>query len=169
VFGDAHTHDRLVRELAVGVEAAAVFPEYSRSPEARYPIAIEQSYTVAGWVETDGAGKGLDTSRIAVAGDSVGGNMSAALTLMAKERGGPTLAAQVLFYPVTNASFDTSYEQFAEGYFLRRDGMEWFWDPVHDGRGAAQRDHGLAAACQSRAALGATAGARDHRRGRRPP
>jgi acetyl esterase/lipase len=129
VFGDAFTHDRLVRELAVGVEAAVVFPEYSRSPEARYPIAIEQSYTVARWVEADGAGKGLDTSRIAVAGDSVGGNMSAALTLMAKERGGPTLAAQVLFYPVTDASFDTpSYEQFAEGYFLRRDGMEWFWD-----------------------------------------
>jgi acetyl esterase len=129
VFGDAFTHDRLVRELAVGVDAAVVFPEYSRSPEARYPIAIEQNYAVARWVETDGAAKGLDTSRIAVAGDSVGGNMSAALTLMAKERGGPTLAAQVLFYPVTDARFDTpSYEQFAEGYFLRRDGMEWFWD-----------------------------------------
>ena len=129
VFGDAFTHDRLVRELAVGANAAVVFPEYSRSPEARYPIAIEQNYTVAKWVETDGAGKGLDTSRVAVAGDSVGGNMSAALTLMAKERGGPTLAAQVLFYPVTDARFDTpSYEQFAEGYFLRRDGMEWFWD-----------------------------------------
>jgi acetyl esterase len=129
VFGDAFTHDRLVRELAVGVEAAVVFPEYSRSPEARYPVAIEQNYTVARWVEADGVGKGLDTSRIAVAGDSVGGNMSAALTLMAKERGGPSLAAQVLFYPVTDARFDTpSYEQFAEGYFLRRDGMEWFWD-----------------------------------------
>ena len=129
VFGDALTHDRLVRELAVGVGAAVVFPDYSRSPEARYPIAIEQNYTVAHWVETDGAGKGLDTSRIAVAGDSVGGNMSAALTLMAKERGGPTLAAQVLFYPVTDASFDTpSYHQFAAGYYLRRDGMQWFWD-----------------------------------------
>jgi acetyl esterase/lipase len=129
VFGDAFTHDRLVRELAVGVEAAVVFPEYSRSPEARYPIAIEQNYTVASWVEAEGAAKGLDTSRIAVAGDSVGGNMSAALTLMAKDRGGPSFAAQVLFYPVTDARFDTpSYEQFAEGYFLRRDGMEWFWD-----------------------------------------
>jgi acetyl esterase/lipase len=129
VFGDALTHDRLVRELAVGVGAAVVFPEYSRSPEARYPIAIEQNHTVARWVEADGSGNGLDTSRIAVAGDSVGGNMSAALTLMAKERGRPTLAAQVLFYPVTDARFDTSsYEQFAEGFFLRRDGMEWFWD-----------------------------------------
>jgi acetyl esterase/lipase len=139
VFGDAFTHDRLVRELAVGVEAAVVFPDYSRSPEARYPIAIEQNYTVAHWVESDGAGKGLDTRRIAVAGDSVGGNMSAALTLMAKERGGPTLAAQVLFYPVTDARFDTSsYEQFAEGYFLRRDGMEWFWDQYTTDE--AQRD-----------------------------
>ena len=129
VFGDAFTHDRLVRELAVGVDAAVVFPEYSRSPEARYPTAIEQNYTVASWVQANGADQGLDTSRIAVAGDSVGGNMSAALTLMAKERGGPSLAAQVLFYPVTDASFDTdSYHQFAEGYFLRRDGMQWFWD-----------------------------------------
>jgi acetyl esterase len=129
VFGDAQTHDRLVRELAVGVGAAVVFPEYDRSPEARYPVAIEQSYAVAQWVVDNGPTKGLDASRLAVAGDSVGGNMTAALTLMAKERGGPALAAQVLFYPVTNARFDTaSYDQFAEGYYLRRDGMEWFWD-----------------------------------------
>ena len=129
VFGDAHTHDRLVRELAVGTGAAVVFPEYDRSPEAHYPVAIEQNYTAARWIETDGAVKGLDPSRIAVAGDSVGGNMSAALTLMAKDRGGPKLAAQVLFYPVADASFDTeSYHQFAEGYFLRRDAMQWFWD-----------------------------------------
>jgi acetyl esterase len=129
VFGDAHTHDRLVRELAVGVGAAVVFPEYDRSPEARYPVAIEQNYAVARWIVEEGASQGLDAARLAVAGDSVGGNMSAALTLMAKERGGPTLAAQVLFYPVTDASFDTdSYHQFAEGYFLRRDGMQWFWD-----------------------------------------
>jgi acetyl esterase len=129
VFGDAHTHDRLVRELAVGIRAAAVFPEYDRSPEARYPVALEQSYTVAQWVVEEGASKGLDASRYAIAGDSVGGNMTAALTLLAKERGGPKLAAQVLFYPVTDANFDTpSYEQFAEGYFLRRDAMQWFWD-----------------------------------------
>ena len=129
VFGNAHTHDRLVRELAVGAGAAVVFPEYDLSPEARYPVAIEQNYAVARWITTDGAGKGLDASRIAVAGDSVGGNMAAALTLMAKERGDVALVQQVLFYPVTDASFDTgSYHQFAEGYFLRRDGMQWFWD-----------------------------------------
>ncbi|MDX2681610.1 alpha/beta hydrolase [Streptomyces sp. NY05-11A] len=129
VFGNAHTHDRLVRELAVGAEAAVVFPEYDLSPEARYPVAIEQNFTVARWIVAEGASKGLDATRIAVAGDSVGGNMTAALTLMAKERGGVPLVQQVLFYPVTDASFDTgSYHRFAEGYFLRRDGMQWFWD-----------------------------------------
>ncbi|MFF7080975.1 alpha/beta hydrolase [Streptomyces lavendulae] len=129
VFGDAHTHDRLVRELAVGAHAAVVFPEYDRSPEARYPVAVEQSYAVARWITAEGAAHDLDPARIAVAGDSVGGNMSAALTLMAKERGDVRLLAQVLFYPVTDASFDSaSYEDFAEGYFLRRDAMRWFWD-----------------------------------------
>ncbi|MER6436600.1 alpha/beta hydrolase [Streptomyces sp. NPDC001185] len=129
VFGNAHTHDRLVRELAVGARAAVVFPEYDLSPEARYPVAIEQNYAVARWVVTDGAEHGFDVSRIAVAGDSVGGNMTAALTLMAKERGDVPLVQQVLFYPVTDAGFDTeSYRQFATGYFLRRDGMQWFWD-----------------------------------------
>ncbi|MEV6227887.1 alpha/beta hydrolase [Saccharopolyspora shandongensis] len=129
VFGNAHTHDRLVRELAVGAGAAVVFPEYDLSPEARYPVAIEQNFAVARWVVEQGAAKGLDGSRLAVAGDSVGGNMTAALTLMAKERGGIPLVQQVLFYPVTDAGFDTgSYRQFATGYFLRRDGMQWFWD-----------------------------------------
>jgi acetyl esterase/lipase len=129
VFGNSHTHDRLVRELAVAVGAAVVFPEYSLSPEAQYPTAIEESYAVLEWVAGHGAEKNLDASRIAIAGDSVGGNMAAALTLMAKQRSGPGLAAQVLFYPVTDASFDTdSYHEFAEGYFLRRDAMQWFWD-----------------------------------------
>ncbi|MEU4837981.1 alpha/beta hydrolase [Nocardia testacea] len=129
VFGDAHTHDRLVRDLAVGVGAAVVFPEYDRSPEVRYPVANEQSYRVAQWVGTHGAEKGLDPARIAIAGDSVGGNMAIALTLMAKERGDLSFVQQVLFYPVTDAAFDTgSYREFAEGYFLTREGMKWFWD-----------------------------------------
>lgn len=128
VFGNAHTHDRLVRELAVGANAAVVFPEYDLSPEVRYPVAIEQNYAVARWVVQQGGSKDLDGTRLAVAGDSVGGNMTAALTLMAKERGDVPLVQQVLFYPVTDANFDTgSYHQFATGYFLRRDGMQWFW------------------------------------------
>jgi acetyl esterase/lipase len=129
VFGDAKTHDRLVRELADGIGAAVVFPEYSRSPEAKYPVAIEQNYTVAQWIGNEGAAQGLDAGRFAVAGDSVGGNMTAAATLMAKERGDVQFVAQLLFYPVTDANFDTgSYQQFGEGYYLRRDGMQWFWD-----------------------------------------
>jgi acetyl esterase/lipase len=129
VFGDELTHDRLVRELAAGTGAAVVFPNYSRSPEARYPVAIEEGYAALSWVAEHGSDEALDGSRMAVAGDSVGGNMTAALTLMAKERAGPSLAAQVLFYPVTDASFDTdSYHEFAEGYHLRRDAMQWFWD-----------------------------------------
>ncbi|MFF8837580.1 alpha/beta hydrolase [Streptomyces sp. NPDC015130] len=129
VFGNAHTHDRLVRELAVGTGAAVVFPEYDLSPEVRYPVAIEQNYGVAQWIAREGHAKDLDGTRIAVAGDSVGGNMTAALTLMAKQRGDVTLVQQVLFYPVTDANFDTeSYHAFAEGYFLRRDAMKWFWD-----------------------------------------
>ncbi|WP_344571567.1 alpha/beta hydrolase, partial [Streptomyces fulvorobeus] len=129
VFGNAHTHDRLVRDLAVGANAAVVFPEYDLSPEFGYPVALEQSYAVAQWVTTNGTDKNLDPARIAVSGDSVGGNMATALTLLAKERGDVRFVKQVLFYPVTNAAFDTdSYEQFAEGYFLPREGMKWFWD-----------------------------------------
>ncbi len=129
VFGNNLTHDRLIRELAVGAEAAVVFPNYSLSPEAKYPTAIEECYAVLQWIAEKGAEKGLDPARIAVAGDSVGGNMSIAVNLMTKERRGPHIQLQLLFYPVTDASFDTdSYHQFAEGYFLRRDAMMWFWD-----------------------------------------
>lgn len=129
VFGNAHTHDRLVRELAVGAGAAVVFPEYDRSPEAQYPIALEQNYAAARWIVASGKDHELDAGRLAIAGDSVGGNMAAAVTLLAKERGDVTFRQQVLFYPVTDASFDTaSYREFAEGYFLQRDGMKWFWD-----------------------------------------
>lgn len=129
VFGNARTHARLVREIAAGARAAVVFPEYDLSPEARYPVAVEQAYATAEWVARHGTDHGLDPTRIAVAGDSVGGNMAAALTLLAKQRGTVRFVQQVLFYPVTDASFDTgSYHQFAEGYFLRRDAMQWFWD-----------------------------------------
>ena len=129
VFGNAHTHDRLIRELADGANAALVFPNYSLSPEAKYPTAIEESYASVTWVAQHGAEQNLDPTRIAIAGDSVGGNMSAALTLLAKQRGDVSFVQQVLFYPVTDANFDTdSYHQFAQGYFLRRDAMKWFWD-----------------------------------------
>ena len=129
VLGNADTHDRLVRALAVGTGAAVVFVEYARSPEARYPVAIEQGYATAQWIVREGAANQLDPNRMAVAGDSVGGNMTAALTLMAKERGDVRFVHQSMYYPVTDAAMDTgSYERFAEGYFLTAKMMAWFWD-----------------------------------------
>lgn len=129
VLGNAGTHDRLVRELAVGANAAVVFVEYDRSPEARYPVAIEQAYATAQWITRQGSSEGLDASRLAIAGDSVGGNMAAALAILAKQRGDVTYVHQSLYYPVTDAAQDTeSYREFAEGPFLRAKSMAWFWD-----------------------------------------
>jgi acetyl esterase/lipase len=129
VLGSPSTHERLARDLAVGANVAVVLPHYDRSPEAKYPTALEQCWAVAKWIVAEGANHDLDTSSMVIAGDSCGGNLAAALTLLAKQRGDVSFAAQVLFYPVTNAAFDTgSYLQFAEGYFLRRDNMMWFWD-----------------------------------------
>ena len=129
ILGNAGTHDRLVRELAVGAGAALAFVEYPNAPEARYPTQIEQGYATAQWITRDGASEGLDASRMVVAGESVGGNMTAALALMAKERGDVTFVQQSMYYPVTDAAMDTaSYEQFAAGYYLSRKEMEWFWD-----------------------------------------
>ncbi len=129
VFGNAHTHDRLCRDLCAGTGAALVFPDYTRAPDAQYPVQNEQSYAVAKWVVQHGKSAGLDASRVVISGDSVGGNMAIALNLMARERKDVTFKGVALFYPVVDADFDTgSYKEFAEGYFLRRDGMQWFWD-----------------------------------------
>lgn len=129
VLGNAATHDRLVRELAVGAHAAVAFVEYDRSPEARYPVAIEQAYATAQWITERGASEGLDAARMAVAGDSVGGDMAAAVAIMAKQRGDVTFVHQSLYYPVTDAGQDTSsYREFAEGPFLTAKAMAWFWD-----------------------------------------
>jgi len=129
VLGNAGTHDRLVRELVVGTGAALAFVEYDRSPEARYPVAIEQGYATAQWIVREGAAHGLDASRMAIAGDSVGGCMTAAIALMAQERGDVRFQHQSMYYPVTDAGMDTgSYAQFAEGYHLTARAMAWFWD-----------------------------------------
>lgn len=129
VLGNFGTHERLVRDLTHQSGAAFVFVNYPPSPEARYSIAIEQVYATVKWVSEFGAELGLDGNRVAVAGDSVGGNMTAAVTLLANERGGPALLYQALLYPVTDANFDTdSYLQFAEGPWLTRKAMQWFWD-----------------------------------------
>lgn len=131
VFGSFHTHEKLVRELAVRTGRVLVFPEYSRSPEARYPVAIEQCYEVLCRMPQllQSMGFRMNPDTLTVAGDSVGGNMAIAMTFMAKERSGPQIQKQLLYYPVTDACFCTdSYLEFAEGYYLYREGMMWFWD-----------------------------------------
>ena len=129
VMGDTGTHDRLVRELSVRANAALVFVDYERSPEARYPVAIEQDYAVTKYVAEHSEQLNVDPTRLAIAGDSVGGNMTAVVSLLAQERGGPDISAQVLFYPVTDADFDNgSYTEFANGPWLTKPAMDWFWN-----------------------------------------
>ncbi len=129
VLGDFPTHERLVRDLVSGSGAVAIFVNYTPSPEAGYGVAIEQAYAATKWVAAHGNEINVDGKRLAVAGNSVGGNMATVVALMAKERGTPALRSQVLLWPVTDANFDTpSYKQFANGHFLTKDLMVWFWD-----------------------------------------
>ena len=127
--GDAETYDRLVREVAAGIPAAVVFVEYDRAPEAQYPIAIEQAYAALSYMVDHAQQLNLDSTRLAIMGDGAGGNMAAAVTLMAKERRGPKIDLQVLFYPIVDADFETaSYRQFADGPWLTKAAMKWYWD-----------------------------------------
>ncbi|MET8957493.1 alpha/beta hydrolase [Streptomyces sp. NPDC004533] len=129
VLGDRNSYDRTTRDLAHASGAAVVFVEYTRSPEARYPVALEEVYAATAWIAEHGQQLGLDGARLAVAGDSAGGNLATATALLAKRRGGPHLLQQVLFYPALDAGFDTpSYQQFADGFFLTRAQMQWFWN-----------------------------------------
>lgn len=129
MLGDQNTYDRLIREIASSVSAAVVFVNYTRSPEARYPVAIEEAYEATKYIAENGKDLNLDTTRLVVIGDSAGGNIAAAVTLLAKQRNGPEIHFQVLFYPVTDADFDTqSYREFATGYLRTPKAMEWFWD-----------------------------------------
>lgn len=129
MLGDRETHDRLIRDIAHGAQTAVVFVDYDRTPEAQFPIANEQAYAATKYVAENGATWGLDGGRLAVAGDSAGGNMAAVVALMAKERGGPKIDLQVMFYPVTDTAMNTpSYAAFGEGYWLLAKAMTWFWD-----------------------------------------
>ncbi len=129
ILGDFPTHERFVRDLVADSGAAAVFVNYTPSPEVRYPVAINEAYTATKWVADNGAQISVDGKRLAVVGNSVGGNMAAVVALMAKAKGAPALRAQVLFWPVTNASFENaSYDEFANDHFLTRNMMKWFWD-----------------------------------------
>ena len=129
VLGDYPTHRRLVRDLVVASEAVAVFPDYTPSPEAHYPVAINQIYAALKWVSEHGNEIGVDGKNLAVVGNSVGGNMTASVVLMAKEKNGPAIKLQVMLWPVTDANFETgSYKELGEGRFLTRNMMIWFWD-----------------------------------------
>ncbi|QHA02460.1 alpha/beta hydrolase fold domain-containing protein [Streptomyces broussonetiae] len=128
ILGNFKTHERLVRQIATGSRSTVVFVDYSPSPEAQFPVPVEQAYTVAKWLASNGRTIGVDASHVAVAGDSVGGDMTAAVTLLAKQRGGPQFKKQVMMYPVTDAHFDTaSYQRFAENCWLTSEAMKWFW------------------------------------------
>jgi acetyl esterase len=130
ILGSWITHDLLTRRLAVGVNAAVVFVEYSRAPEAKYPVQLEQCYAAAQWIQDQGAGAGFDVTRIAVAGDSAGGNMSTVLTLMAKQRGSVQFVHQSLYYPMTdaNAEDSESLRRFKDGPYGSAEGLAWFWN-----------------------------------------
>jgi len=129
VLGDFQTHARLVRDLVNYSGATAVFVNYTPSPEAGYGVAINQAYAATKWVAARGREIKVDGSHLAVAGNSVGGNMAAVVSLMAKNQGQPKIRHQVLLWPVADANFDTeSYNQFANGYFLTTGMMKWFWD-----------------------------------------
>ncbi len=129
VLGNKNTHDRLVREIAHGTQAVVVFVDYTPAPEGQYPVAHEQGYAAAQWAKEQSKELNIDSSRMIIAGDSVGGLMATAIAMMAQERGGPQFKMQVLFYPTTDANFNTpSYKQFADGPWLTKPAMEWFWD-----------------------------------------
>jgi len=130
ILGSWITHDLLTRRLATGANAAVVFIEYSRAPETKYPIQLEQCYAAADWIVEQGAGGGFDSTRIAVAGDSAGGNMATVLTLMAKQRGSVQFVHQSLFYPMTDADPEDSesLRRFKDGPYGSAEGLAWFWD-----------------------------------------
>lgn len=129
VLGDFPTHERLVRDMVNASGAAAVFVNYQPSPEAHFPVAINQAYEATKWVAEHGADIGVDGKRLALVGNSVGGNMVAAVALQAKQFKTPAIRYDVMLWPVTDARFDTaSYDQFADGHFLTKNMMKWFWD-----------------------------------------
>lgn len=130
VFGSFHTHEKLVRELSVRTNSLVVFPEYTRSPEAKYPVAIRQCFFILShlWEIIENNFRYIDTNNLIIAGDSVGGNMAISMVLLANNKKEIKIQKLLLYYPVTNACFDTpSYRQFAKNYYLYREGMMWFW------------------------------------------
>jgi acetyl esterase len=139
VIGSLDSHDNLCRTLANRARAVVVSVDYRLAPESRYPAAAEDCFAATRWIAGHAAEIGGDGARLAVAGDSAGGNLAAVVSLMARDRGGPAIRHQALIYPVTDPDFErASYRENAEGYLLTRDAMRWFWD--HYVPDAARRD-----------------------------
>jgi acetyl esterase/lipase len=129
MLGDAQTHAYLAAELAIAAGAAVVMPEYTRTPEARYPTAIEECYATMTWVVQEADKLDLDTDRLALAGDCAGATIATAMTMLARRRGGPRISGQLLYYPVLDARCDsTSQREFATGHLLTRDALRWYWE-----------------------------------------
>ncbi|UFM72029.1 alpha/beta hydrolase (plasmid) [Leclercia adecarboxylata] len=129
VLGDFPTHERLIRDLVRSSGAAAVYVDYTPSPEAHFPVAINQAYEATKWVAEHGQEIGVDGSRLGLVGNSVGGNMVASVALQARQFNGPKIRYNVMLWPVTDANFNSaSYNQYENGYFLTKNMMKWFWD-----------------------------------------
>lgn len=129
ILGDFPTHQRLMRDLVVLSGFASVFVNYTRTPDAAYPQAINEIYAATKWVAENGHEIGVDGKNLAIAGNSVGGNMSAVTTILAKERGGPEIKFQLLMWPIVDADFDTkSYRKFGTQRFLTKSLMSWMYD-----------------------------------------
>jgi acetyl esterase len=138
VIGDLYTHDGLCRSLSAAAGCAVLSVDYRLAPEAKYPVPVEDSYAALLWIVANAGRLGIDRRRIAVGGDSAGGNLATVMALLARDRRGPALALQVLIYPVTDHDLDTvSYRENATGYVLTRDAMRWFWDHylAHEAQG----------------------------------
>ncbi len=128
VIGDLYTHDGICRSIVNAAGCAVASVDYRLAPEFKYPVAVEDSYAALKWVVASAARLGLDPARVAVGGDSAGGNLAAVMALLARDRHGPRLLLQVLVYPVTNHDFGTpSYRENATGYMLTTEDMRWFW------------------------------------------
>jgi acetyl esterase len=129
VIGDLYTHDGLCRSFTNATRCIVASVDYRLAPESKYPVAPRDSYAALEWVVANARRLGIDPARVAVGGDSAGGNLATVVALMARERGGPALVHQVLIYPVTDHAFDTpSYIENATGYVLTREAMRWFWN-----------------------------------------
>jgi acetyl esterase len=136
VIGSLETHDGVCRDFANALDAVVVSVDYRMAPEHKFPAAADDSFAALGWVHDHAAELGIDASHIAVAGDSAGGNLAAVVAQMARDAGGPPVCFQLLIYPVTDHEFDSaSMTDNAEGYFLTRDAMQWFYRHYLTGHG----------------------------------